>query len=489
MVTSSSSLSSRNSKGHRKKLHSSYYRPKYLAWVIRFTTSLLILLALLLPLHLFQELVHYQKSSIIESPSDASPLLSPVQPKHETEIFENHSHHVDDTTTAAAQQTVIEESPSLLSSRRRNTTTTTATVLPTWMQEYFHWHKQQRKVVNENNWKQSSTKYLVLRCLNHDTKCGGAADRLQPIVLATLVAYRLQRVLLIHWERPCKLEEFLIPNDVDWTFPSYMKGYDNTTKLHLHNPQHFQFLLDTGIDSRKRHAKAYYSLPKVATMNFQAHDHGADLYNQATQVMSKGEESSPTFDQVFRSVWYTYFRPHSAIEQLIQHERQRLGLVPDHYMAIHIRSLYHSENNDRQKHRLTRNAVKCVSQFMTANTSESVFVAADDSTITQMAVDFGQEHHVSVVRRTPRHDPVLHLDRGTAFLDKSSTKWTTHSPEDYYDTFIDLYLLAGASCISLNTGTYGKWANLLSSDPNCRNSHMKEVCSWKRAAGTEEQSV
>ena len=61
-------------------------------------------------------------------------------------------------------------------------------------------------------------RFLISRCLTHD-KCGGASDRLQDMPHNIMLANQTNRVLLVRWEKPAKLENFLIPPEggIDWT--------------------------------------------------------------------------------------------------------------------------------------------------------------------------------------------------------------------------------------------------------------------------------
>jgi hypothetical protein len=82
-------------------------------------------------------------------------------------------------------------------------------VIPTWMKEYLEWHKQQRQqMLTPSKWNQ--TRYLVMSC-KEGRICGGTSDRLKPIPTMLRHAATTKRVLLIQWERPCMLEEFLLP--------------------------------------------------------------------------------------------------------------------------------------------------------------------------------------------------------------------------------------------------------------------------------------
>jgi hypothetical protein len=52
----------------------------------------------------------------------------------------------------------------------------------------------------------------------------GTADRLKPVPYAIRVAYQSKRILLIRWERPAKLEEFIVPpkGGFDWRVPDFL---------------------------------------------------------------------------------------------------------------------------------------------------------------------------------------------------------------------------------------------------------------------------
>jgi hypothetical protein len=71
----------------------------------------------------------------------------------------------------------------------------------------------------------------------------------------------------------------------------------------------------------------------------------------------------------------------------------------------------------------------------------------------------------------------LHIDRGIDFLQRSNG-WKNVSVAAFYDTFVDLYLLAGSQCLSYGVGGYGLWGSLLSHNSSCSNSHKKEKCGW-----------
>ena len=101
--------------------------------------------------------------------------------------------------------------------------------LPDWVRTYAKWHAQQRKQYftdmqsSANNNATSNVRFLISRCLSHD-KCGGASDRLQEIPYSIMLANQTNRVLLVKWEKPAALENYLVVPDggIDWTIPEGM---------------------------------------------------------------------------------------------------------------------------------------------------------------------------------------------------------------------------------------------------------------------------
>jgi hypothetical protein len=96
--------------------------------------------------------------------------------------------------------------------------------IPTWLQEYMAWHHQVTTTELSNATKHDY-EYLVLRCYQYDERCGGVSDRLKPIPLLLLAAFKSKRLLFIHWhDRPWSLEEFLLPppHGFNWTVPNFL---------------------------------------------------------------------------------------------------------------------------------------------------------------------------------------------------------------------------------------------------------------------------
>jgi hypothetical protein len=106
--------------------------------------------------------------------------------------------------------------------------------LPDWMRRYLRWHRQKRlhmQIHGSRLFKQE--RWLVVQCLGeHDSNCGGTADRLKPLPWALRVAHNTKRILLIHWTKPGHLEDFLLPpqGGIDWRAPAWLAQMVRNTR-------------------------------------------------------------------------------------------------------------------------------------------------------------------------------------------------------------------------------------------------------------------
>lgn len=343
------------------------------------------------------------------------------------------------------------------------------TLLPTWMVQYFAWHRQQMNTIHPTNWNQSEQhpqhQYLIIRCLKVDQFCGGASDRLQMIPMAIRLAAQYKRILLIRWELPHPLEEFLQPtHHWNWTVPSWMlERIQFRSKADIVHDNHFRHFMN--------HSKT------VLTMRYQSHSQGADYYNQH---LLAGEAD---FDGVYRACWHATFQPAEPIQALIQQslhsDLRRLLRDDTRYVGVHIRSKYHRYRSNRT--RVIANAINCARQLAS---DLPIYVAADDQRVLELSHEYGQFVNGTIVTRSALAQP-LHLDRGEQFYtirqkkhaeDKEEKEEDAlereplnklipadHYPvERYYDIFVDLYLLASAGCIVTHKGGYGRWAARIS---------------------------
>ena len=85
----------------------------------------------------------------------------------------------------------------------------------------------------------SKGRFLVLRCRNRGGhRCGGLADRERGIISSFLLALQTGRTFAIDMDKPCELEQFLLPNLYNWTrCNSYIQSLpgSETEIIDVHN--------------------------------------------------------------------------------------------------------------------------------------------------------------------------------------------------------------------------------------------------------------
>jgi hypothetical protein len=371
------------------------------------------------------------------------------------------------------------------------------TMLPTWYQDYARWHRdtlaqlqQQRRRQSDgddhHDWK--DFRYLLVRCVQRDLVCGGAADRLSNLPAIIYLAHRARRLLFIYWTKPAALTEFLRPHMIDWQLPVWLIPLlaADTPRL----PWSFvRAQLDDG----------HWDQRPERVITIKRLHHGVIEYYDAVH------DDVPLQDS-YHAIWAATFQPSPPVRQRIAAVMSSLHLVTNQYIGLHIRSLY-QVNATLQRDEM-ENAIHCTMATMrkmkmkmlvnhhnnndttttstttTTTINTTIFVAADAPSSARYAVQYGAKLGLRMVQRSTTGSsqqlgPPLHLDRGRDYLDAASMDWQRHNVTDYYDIFVDLYLLAASRCVQTGLGGYGIWASRIGQSP-----HADDECVVQRNVTT-----
>ena len=387
--------------------------------------------------------------------TDARPHAVQAEPEHIAYHGETAATTVSLSETAAVtNETAKNDSHPLVAAlHHHNTPYQKSTTLPQWMKDYFDWHSEQRPLVTPT----SNHRFLVMRCSHKDKTCGGLSDRLKPLPYALLLASQSRRLLLIDWERPAPLTEFLVPNGLDWTPPDWMD---------------FHWTKRTDIWNLDRSDHVFDDTQRIVDMRVQDTQGGLSYYRQFRPV----EE----FAWTYRETWKVLFRPSPAVQERIDGQLAKLGLERGRYVAAHSRLLYKKQVGPNEAKQRVENAVQCAAQLQASSSELPVFVASDSKVALEAAVAFGAKEHRQVVARLDEPEP-LHLDKGADYLAPKMVdvaKTQSQIAADYYDVFVDLYLLAESRCVAYDVGGYGRWGSMLSHEPSCTIDHLTNKCTW-----------
>ena len=325
-----------------------------------------------------------------------------------------------------------------------------------WLDSYRQWHKQQQSQLNHTNWEQH--KYLIVRCHAGD-KCGGAADRLLPIPTLLRISAESQRLLFISWQRPGKLQEFLLPTKeggIDWRVPEFLME-----KIPPHYEQTLEHITELSQSSQT-----------ILVTKYQSLDYGAPYYNQRLAA------SEPDWEHAFSTIWNVLFTPAPEIRKRIEGILSNNGLTPSLFQAAHLRAYHDVEERDTKTLQLwTRNAIDCASNLR-SSTEDPIFFASDCQECNHMAVEYGTSHNVKVAARKLNKQP-LHLDKDAENED--------YKVSDFHTVFLDVFLMGLSHCVTRGRGGYGYWGMLLANQA-CDMPHMTNDefvgCNWKEPPTT-----
>ena len=221
-------------------------------------------------------------------------------------------------------------------------------LIPPWMKDYFSMHQQQRALITPDNWHRNNVTYLVMQCSKFDVKCGGAADRLKPTPMIIMLAAQMKRLLFIHWEKPARLEEFLVPpkGGIDWRIPDYMIPHIGWTQFPIRNPVGMLHRMMNDTSTTTIHVR------------YQSCNSGAEFYD------THKPPGTYNFSEIYHHVWKVLFTPNPVIAHLVQDLLEQWGLEPYQYASIHLRAHYGVEFQKREDEYIeewTPNSLHCAS--------------------------------------------------------------------------------------------------------------------------------
>lgn len=332
-----------------------------------------------------------------------------------------------------------------------------------WIQDYHEYHSEVVRNLTPDNWR--NFKYLVLRCYRKDERCGGLSDRLKPIPLVLLAAQRSGRILLIDWDRPCDLQNFLKPpkRGFQWIPPGFLAPVLRSST-------------STNIVTR---ASQLVSKAKEEPLIIFTHLH--DFHGGETQFDE--EFGVGSFQAIYHDLFRLFFAPAEDVKILMN--RHLLGtkvsynhpisaskegiLVEGQYSVAHYRAEYGKEI---QRHpilskpeflqKVAINAIRCASELQTSRVP--IYFASDNPLALNTVRRLASDVNYPIITFHRAEDVPKHLDS----YDNETR------PSDYYSTFVDLYLAGSGRCVTYGRGGFGRFASLLSFNATCNSKHVKQ---------------
>ena len=126
---------------------------------------------------------------------------------------------------------------------------------------------------------------------------------------------------------------------------------------------------------------------------------------------------------------------------------------------------------------------ECHNNISSSTNSLPIFIASDTSIVTQRGIQYGLSHNLLVVGRDSLPvdaNSTASVTTNPYHIDQPpiETEDVVLFPSDFYDTFVDLYLLAMGRCHTWGVGGYGSWAAAIApkKEPNHSSHQSDDIC-------------
>lgn len=375
--------------------------------------------------------------------------------------------------------------------------------LPEWLRTYIHWHRETlQKFPGEELFTNPNAPNVLVRFCG---LCGGLHDRLGQLPWDLYLANQTNRIFLIIWHRPRPLESFLMPNEINWTVPTTQHGFETNKDVrglgkffgehHDSDPdceEEANFWNETLGFCIERATTGEYRNVKVLRHRLLGHLNEHLLEHR---LRALGETDmlhwTPSFGHLFRAM----FQPSPAIQHELDTIGEKLNLRKGRYSAAHCR-VRHPKATPSNKHitaddnspadksglpwygksrdfalAVGTKAILCARTLL-ANDQEPLYFYADSNDLVRyMAhelknISIGQE---SSLVHSPTDADALQAVQPIRVVARDMSKPNVHidrqkhlPAEDYYATFVDLFLAINARCVTFGVGYFAVFATKIS---------------------------
>ena len=374
--------------------------------------------------------------------------------------------------------TTSDESSSYLTMYGEHRVTESLASLPQWLQDYVKWNRNATR-------SRETAKYLVVVC-EHKGTCGGVSDRLRLLPFFLFAAKHTSRVLCFHWKFPYPLESFLEPTElgIDWRCPSEVTKNRRIKRFSWNersgNSCNNSTCLQEVIESVRNEEDTYLKSDsprgdEVVTSLISIVQHHS--YANSMPDLTGGSKT-PHLEMI-SDIFRVMFKPVKRLAQHINSTMNRLNLVENEYVSVHVRARYpplptfakiEKESNTKD-HKPTvfykredmafgsnekkyivpilENALKCGNLLAP---DLPIYFVSDHHNVTQYALsnDFIGKDGKSFRPVGPDSDVIpMHSDTNIDHFDDGEI--------NFYPIFEDLLIMGGSRCVAHGVGGFGSF--------------------------------
>ena len=341
---------------------------------------------------------------------------------------------------------------------------TNKTSLPVWMQDYVDYHNSQiplnatvdflRTRGDNSQALTKKTKYLVWACRTQGD-CGGVGDRLSGIIQAFYMAMCTNRVLLVLWNVPAPLSNYLKPHRLQWNV------------LYPSSPSH---QVISTVDNRQN---GYLLEPSNLPANTQVIELRNNLWlyepivrrSQCMKNYWKSHGSTDDTTDLYRSAFWTLFQWTDDVLDRSLRLKESAG-IRHPFIGVHIRTgkgeswedpvRHGGDDNLRLFHQCARKVQRGI-QERCGMPKPDIYVAADHAAVKQQLHAWDTDHSI----KTPSNLEIYHLDR------TAPEQLHNHTAAEQ-DLWAEVKVLMDATCLVTSNSKFSFLATWLSpQQPRC----------------------
>ena len=335
--------------------------------------------------------------------------------------------------------------------------------MPKWMKAYLTWHKEVRANITATNWKDHH--YVIMTCYTGQA-CGNVNNRLRPLPAHVRLAAINQRILMIHWDPPNKLEYFVEPPKskgsfgeaerivgINWAVPDFMlwkmrtAGQQVVSKILFKQARQLDRTIVNSQFNDDTYMEPYYD----------------ERLGTEIDTITNREEPEKPASQVFRDLFFSIFQPTLELEERVDEIMAHENLERGKYAVAHVAYPIIPENNEQEKEMVehVENAINCLSHM----SPEGPYVAfAETFQAAAAATAYGLKKGVNIPAKQISHDKHV-------------------IPKDVMGSFAEVMLMANANCVSYARGGFGELGYILGTNYDCRIKYAGkdkvEGCEWE----------
>lgn len=416
--------------------------------------------------------------------------------------------------------------------------------LPLWIQNYIAWHKSisAKYPGTELFTNPEAPKVLLRVCLG---LCGGLHDRLGQLPFDLYLANQTGRFLMMKWERPRAIENFLLPNEFNWSVPTF-PGFSNMTEIRAkekffrdyeeERPE--QIFWDEHLDLAIERARSgELKDERVLRHRLLGHLEEKQLENR---LLALGETDTIHWTPSYGNIFHAFFMPSPGVQERLDGVYDELSIQPGKYTAVHCRvrhpkatpaNVYikgKSASHPADKTGLpwtggtkdfavwiATKAVYCARSLSKDNQEPMYFFADSNDLVRYMVHELKDPEFVSGALQAKRGNNktmtniyggkdilISEFDKDNNVYDAQALKVATSTnlvarevseenahidrqkgrdPPAYFSTFVDLYLAINARCVTYGIGYYALFATKISGI-SCKLGYMEEQWGGKEGS-------